>query len=79
MNSGLGKAVSGGADPQRSVPPENAVQAGKTRRPEGLGGKGPLAALLIGHRPLRVCFLRAPCQSNPSLPNKTAPHFKTGS
>ena len=57
----------------------NAVQAGKTRRPEGLGGKGPLAALLVGHRPLRVCFLRAPCQSNPSLPNRTHPHFQTGS
>ena len=57
----------------------NAVQAGKTRRPEGSGGKGPLAALLVGHRPLRVCFLRAPCQSNPSLPNRTLPHFQTGS
>ena len=57
----------------------NAVQAGKTRRPEGLGGKGPLAALLVGHRPLRVCFLLAPCQSNPSLPNRTPPHFQTGS
>ena len=57
----------------------NAVQAGKTRRPEGLGWKGPLAALLVGHRPLRVCFLRAPCQSNPSLPNRTPPHFQTGS
>ncbi|MEY4326606.1 MAG: hypothetical protein RIS24_2777, partial [Verrucomicrobiota bacterium] len=31
------------------------------------------------HRPLRVCFLRAPCQSNPSLPNRTPPHFQTGS
>ena len=51
----------------------NAVQAGKTRRPEGLGGKGPLAALLVGHRPLRVCFLLAPCQSNPSLPNRPPP------
>jgi len=57
----------------------NAVQARKTRRPEGLGGKGPLAALLVGHRPLRVCSLRAPCQSNPSLPNRTPPHFQTGS
>jgi len=57
----------------------NAVQAGKPRRPEGLGGKGPLAALLVGHRPLRVCFLLAPCQSNPSLPNRTPPHFQTGS
>ena len=57
----------------------NAVQAGKPRRPEGLGGKGPLAALLVGHRPLRVCFLRAPCQSNPSFPNRTPPHFQTGS
>ena len=57
----------------------NAVQAGKTRRPEGLGGEGPLAALLVGHRPLRVCFLLAPCQSNPSLPNRTLPHFQTGS
>ena len=57
----------------------NAVQAGKTRRPEGLVGKGPLAALLGGHRPLRVCFLLAPCQSNPSLPNRTPPHFQTGS
>jgi len=57
----------------------NAVQAGKTRRPDGLGGKGPLAALLVGHRLLRVCFLRAPCQSNPSLPNRTHPHFQTGS
>ena len=57
----------------------NAVQAGKTRRPEGLGGKGPLAALLVGHRPLRVCSLLAPCQSNPSLPNRTPPHFQTGS
>jgi hypothetical protein len=56
----------------------NAVPAGKTRRPEGLGGKGPLAALLVGHRPLRVCFLRAPWQSNPSLPNRTPPHFQTG-
>jgi hypothetical protein len=44
-----------------------------------LGGKGPLAALPVGHRPLRVCFLRAPCQSNPSLPNRTPPHFQTGS
>jgi hypothetical protein len=57
----------------------NAVQAGKTRRPEGLGGKGPLAAMLVGHRPLRVCSLLAPCQSNPSLPNRTPPHFQTGS
>ena len=57
----------------------NAVQAGKPRRPEGLGGKGPLAALLVGHRPLRVCSLLAPCQSNPSLPNRTPPHFQTGS
>ncbi len=57
----------------------NAVQARKTRRPEGLGGKGPLAALLVGHRPLRVCSLLAPCQSNPSLPNRTPPHFQTGS
>ena len=57
----------------------NAVQAGKTRRPEGLGGKGPLAALLVGHRPLRVCFLLAPFQSNLSLPNRTPPHFQTGS
>ena len=57
----------------------NAVQAGKTRRPEGLGGKAPLAALLVGHRPLRVCFLFAPCQSNFSLPNRTPPHFQTGS
>jgi len=57
----------------------NAVQAGKTRRPEGLGGKGPPAALLVGHRPLRVCSLLAPCQSNPSLPNRTPPHFQTGS
>ena len=54
----------------------NAVPAGKTRRPEGLGGKGPLAALLVGHRPLRVCFLRAPWQSNPSLPNTTLPIFR---
>lgn len=50
-----------------------------TRRPEGLGGKGPLAALLVGHRPLRVCSLLAPCQSNPSLPNRTPSHFQTGS
>ena len=57
----------------------NAVQAGKTRRPEGLVGKGPLAALLVGHRPLRVCFLLAPCQSNFSLPNRTPSHFQTGS
>jgi hypothetical protein len=57
----------------------NAVQAGRTRRPEGLGGKGPLAVLLVGHRPLRVCSLLAPCQSNPSLPNRTPPHFQTGS
>ena len=57
----------------------NAVQPGKTRRPEGLGGKGPLAALLVGHRPLRVCSLLAPSQSNPSLPNRTPPHFQTGS
>ena len=57
----------------------NAVQAGKTRRPVGLGGKGPLAALLVGHRPLRVRSLLAPCQSNPSLPNRTPPHFQTGS
>ena len=57
----------------------NEVQAGKTRRPEGLGGKGPLAALLVGHRPLRVCSLLAPCQSNPSIPNRTLPHFQTGS
>ena len=57
----------------------NAVQAGKTRRPEGLGGKGPLAALLVGHRPLRVYFLLAPCQSNFSLPNRTPSHFQTGS
>ena len=42
-------------------------------------GRGPLAALLVGHRPLRVCFLLAPCQSNPSLPNRTPPHFQTGS
>ena len=42
-------------------------------------GRGPLAALLVGHRPLRVCFLLAPCQSNFSLPNRTPSHFQTGS
>ena len=57
----------------------NAGCGQKTRRPEGLGGKAPLAALLVGHRPLRVCFLFAPCQSNFSLPNRTPPHFQTGS
>ena len=44
-----------------------------------MGREGPLAALIVGHRPLRVCFLRAPCQSNPSLPNRTPLHFQTGS
>ena len=36
------------------------------------GWKGPLAALIVDHRPLRVCFLLAPCQSTP-------PQFQTGS
>ena len=68
------------ADLLRSVPPgPTQSKPEKTRRPESLGGKGPLAALLVGHRPLRACFLRAPCQSNPSLPNRTPPHFQTGS
>ncbi len=42
-------------------------------------GEGPLAALLVGHRPLRACFFLAPCQLNPSLPNKTPPHYQAGS
>jgi hypothetical protein len=49
----------------------HAVPAGKTRRPKGLGGKGPLAALLVGHRPLRVCSLLAPRLR--SLPSQTGP------
>ena len=34
----------------------------KTRRPEGSRVKSTLAALLIAHRPLRVCSLLAPCK-----------------
>jgi hypothetical protein len=42
-------------------------------------GEGPLAALLVGHRPLRVCFFRGPCQSRPSLPKRSPPHSQAGS
>ena len=38
----------------------NAGHGQKTRRPEGFRGKGRLASLLLGHRPLRVCSLVAP-------------------
>ncbi|MEN9601956.1 MAG: hypothetical protein RIS56_1562, partial [Verrucomicrobiota bacterium] len=53
----------------------NAVQAGKTRRPEGLGGKGPLAALLVGHRPLRVCFLLRALPIEPFPPKQNPSSF----
>ena len=35
----------------------NAGHRQRTRRPEGSRGNGPLASLLVGHRPLRVCSL----------------------
>src|SRR5712692_10360730 len=44
----------------------------KIRRPEGFRGKGRLASLLLGHRPLRVCSLVAPRQA--AFSAKTGPH-----
>ena len=57
----------------------NAGHGQKTRRPEGFRGKGRLAALLLGQRPLRVSSLVAPC--HPAFPAKTGRprNFQTGS
>ena len=43
----------------------------KNRRPEGFRGNGPATALLVGHRPLRVCSLLAPCPQ--AVSPKTGP------
>ena len=44
-------------------PTSNAAAAAKIKQPCGLCSGGPLAALLLGHRALWLCFLVAPCQS----------------
>src|SRR4029079_18695892 len=51
----------------------------KTRRPEGFRGKGRLASLLLGRRPLRVSSLVAP--RHPAFSSKTGlpRNFQTGS
>jgi hypothetical protein len=48
----------------------------KNRRPEGFCGKGGLASLFVGHRPLRVCSGLTPRQ--PALSTKTVPFLFCG-
>ena len=70
---------------QRSIPAAgcndraNAGHGQKTRRPEGFRGKGRLASLLLGHRPLAGMLPRraSPCSLFPK--NRTARNFQTRS
>ena len=57
----------------------NAGHRQTTRRPEGFRGKGPLASLLVGRRPLQVSSLLAPLHR--AFPSKTGlpRNFPTGS
>ena len=71
-DSGGGPGGEAGASPEwavRAEPTPAAVQ--KNRRPEGFRGNGPATALLVGHRPPRVCSLLAPCPQ--AVSTKTGP------
>jgi hypothetical protein len=43
-------------------PTNNEAAAFKDPQPSGLSNGGPLAALLLSHRALRLCSFIAPCQ-----------------
>src|SRR6185369_13493807 len=49
------------------------------RRPEGFRGKGPLASLLLSHRPLTGMLLRRASPLGLFHENRTPPSFQTGS
>src|SRR5260370_24991408 len=55
-----------------SLTDEQRCRGGKDRQPFGLSSGGHLAALLLSHRKLRLCFFVAPCQPR-ALASRT--HF----
>ena len=57
----------------------NAGHGQKIRRPEGFRGKGPLASLLLSHRPLTGMLLRRASPLGLFRENRTPPSFQTGS
>ncbi len=57
----------------------NTGPAQKNRRPKGFRGKGRLASLLLGHRPLAGMLPRRASPSGLFLENRTPSNFQTGS
>ena len=57
----------------------NAGHGQKTRRPEGFRGKGPLASLLVGQRPLAGILPPRASPSSLFRENRTPPNFRTRS
>ena len=57
----------------------NAAAAPKIPQPFGLSSGGPLAALLLSHRALRLCSFVAPCQPLARKPAHPVPIYEMGS